>query len=264
MNSKDTKPIDRRTAVLRLGGIAALSTSLGVIPIRAAKSQTPASQIPEDFFIELGDVANRTELGMINVAVSERPDSTNVEVEIKNIIRDPLLRAEKYGYNLVPLWKHDQISLGKTMLRNQISSTTLPPEKEIPSPLNIKVEDTDNCWEVFLSIFLATFGIDSKLKNNIAKFLDERGLRSLVQDILKASKKQDWPRATMLLRKFFIILTSPGIINALEETIGSKAFAKILKTFANKLVPYLGWALMAASFITSIWINWNRLVKCKI
>ena len=147
------------------------------------------------------------------------------------------------------------------MQKRNISTTKYQPSEARP-PDEIKIEETENCWEVFLSIILQTFGIDSKLKSKFWEVLKNQNLENLAKNILHAAKGKDWPRTTMLLRKFLTQLASPKTLRLLETAIGKEAFEKILKTFGSRFVPWLGWGLMALCFVTSLSTNWERLRKC--
>lgn len=235
----------------------------GLILTRSAQAQPacPTSDAGRAFLEQIGFAANRAEIRFVDLALDEKPDFKAAESEIRERLLAPLREAEKY--DLLALVRHDQIVLTRALQKHDVKTTQYD-SKAVRPPDEVIAKESMNCWEVFLDVLLETFQIDAKTRDVFWSVLKELKLDALAEQIARAVRARDLPRATMLLRKFLTLLSSPKALALLESKIGKDAFRRMLKTFASRFVPWLGWLVMAGALASSLWENWPRLEKCKV
>jgi len=210
---------------------------------------------------DLGDIGNEAEILLTDVAVAPKPRSEETESKIRSRLSEPLQIAERY--DLTVLWRREHLALAQEMRRLTIT-TTKPQQSDARKPDEVKVSAAESCWEVLRDVLVDSFGLDATARKAFGEYLKKAGLEKVANAVAQAAKTKDWPRATILLRSFFTQLTSRGTLKALETAIGPEAFKRLLRTFASRFVPWLGWGLMAGAVVTALWNNRERLEKCKL
>jgi len=257
-----SKPFSRsRRVALSHFGTAAVGGASIMLP-STIQATTSADRITEELLLQLGKIGNFASIQLIDLPISLKlkPGFTRVEQDIRSQMLDVLPQTEEF--NLPLLWQHEQVSLAKKMQEFHVRTTKYVADV-VRDPGEIRVEESKTCGEVLVRVLLETFGIDQSVRKKVTDFLTKRELYALAKEIGRAAKGKNWLKATMLLRKFFVLLTTEETLILFEQAIGKKAFKKFLGTVASRFVPWLGWGLIAASFATSLYANLDRLQECK-
>lgn len=243
-----------------LSGVTGFGLTAG--GLMSAGNARAAAECPapdSSFLAQIGRAMSLAEIRFVDLAVSEKPDFKMAETTVRELLLKPLEEAGRYDLRL--LVRHDQIAL-TTMMRSYDVSATRFDEKATKPPEAVKIKAEEHCWEVFLSILLDTFEIDMKARGAFWAALKDQKLDRVAEQIGRAARRKDWPRTTLLLRKFLTRLSGRKMLALLEDKIGKEAVRKMLRTFASRFVPWLGWLVMAGALATSLFNNRSRLEKC--
>jgi hypothetical protein len=225
--------------------------------------------------IEKSIAANRAQANeLLSEAADETPAPLPPDVEAELLFREYRLRQSLY-FDLVPLSDEelrrradpDFSDLVEQYLKYGIE--VLPPEIQIRLPRPLEPGQsrdckTENTRVVVCDIALETLGISLDSKAIQALFENDPRLSSGLDEMVKAISTKDWKYVVRIADLLFKIMTSAEFLARLVSIVGRDGARKILTRTAVKLVPFVGWAYLAISFVISIKNNVNRLTDCGV
>lgn len=259
-----SNPIDsvRRREVL--GAVATVFTVTAVGTCYASAQ----AKVPDDVTAaaeELGRLTREVEHLSIRAGIVGTPEVfvglMGNEQELRSRIASTISEINQDYERL--LWRHQDYPVAEAMVEKDLSPIK-PGTDAGASPLDVKAEDGINsCSAVIVDVFLETMGIDRGLKAGFNKFLEERELASLVEEIGKAAKNENWARGTLLIKELFLQLSNRKTIELLEKHLGGEELETFLKRAGARFVPFVGWGLTIFSLSLAIWNNRGDIANCE-
>jgi hypothetical protein len=214
---------------------------------------------------ELGRLTREVEHLSILSGIEGNPESVlsqiDTELQLRSEIRAMVSETNDDFERL--LWRHQDYPIAAAMVEKGLSPSK--PDSDVRSyPLDIKADNSiDSRSGVIVDVFLETMGIDRGLRSAFNKFLEEQRLSSLMMEISKAAKDDDWARGVLLLKELFLQLTNKKTMRLLEKHLGSQGLEAFLKQAGARCVPFVGWGLTIFSLSLAIWNNREHIANCE-
>jgi hypothetical protein len=122
----------------------------------------------------------------------------------------------------------------------------------------------ESLWSVLLDILLETFGIRDLVRAKVVDLVAKnQSLKSLFDDLAEAVLHRDLALVALRTEQVLAFLFGPDMLYTIETALGRAALEEILGVIGAQFVPFIGWALLIASFIIAVAHNWDKLQNLK-
>jgi hypothetical protein len=137
---------------------------------------------------------------------------------------------------------------------DQVIAETKRPSGAIAPPA-----PSETLVDVLIDILLETLGINSQVRGGIAKFFQDSPIKTLFNELAQAVTQRNAALVALRAERLFVAVFGRQTLVQIAALIGPAEFRLLLGRVAARFVPFIGWALWAASFVYALHKNWARL-----
>jgi hypothetical protein len=255
--------IERRNFVGLAGGLAAAAAFAPQQTLAQLYSQTTISKAAQEARREVGRLGQRAD-NMLRHVVEGGPEHGAEAVQRfrteQNVLAHELVlvlntRVSEDDWLLIVPTRELDLVLTMQPLAIRIAPTADEVEAALNQPLpQVEPLAGDTAEDVLLTIVLDALGVERRVAL-FEQLRNDRALASAAEGTTAALKSESYGLAALQLERVMRATTTPDMIAAITDNLGTEARYRLYKSLSVRFVPFVGWTYFTALLLATIYYN---------
>ncbi len=255
--------IERRNFVGLAGGLAAAVAFAPRGTLAQLYSQTTISRAAQDARREVGRLGQRAdnmlrhvvEGGSEHDAEAVQRFRTEQKVLAHGLVSVLNTRVSEDDWLLIVPTRELDLVLTMQPLAIRIAPTADEVEAALNQPLpQVEPLAGDTAEDVLLTIVLDALGVERRVAL-FEQLRNDRVLASAAEGSAAALKSASYGLAALDLERVMRAATTPEMIAAITDNLGTGARYRLYKSLSVRFVPFVGWTYFTALLLATIYYN---------